>query len=103
MSDTDHRHTPAEERAIREAALDETIAETFPASDPPSSIPNPDEHFTLLIGRSAPNWSSSDNATRSSQWFRLRTLTVPGVLVDMSLAGQTDQANKESTPASSRS
>ena len=44
MSDTDHRHTPAEERAIREAALDETLAETFPASDPPSSIPNPDEH-----------------------------------------------------------
>ena len=25
------------------AALDETIAETFPASDPPSTIPNPDE------------------------------------------------------------
>jgi hypothetical protein len=44
MSNTGHRHTPAEERAIREAALDETIAETFPASDPPSSIPNPDEH-----------------------------------------------------------
>ena len=44
MSDTDHRHSPAEERAIREAALDETIAGTFPASDPPSSIPNPDEH-----------------------------------------------------------
>jgi len=44
MSDTDHRHSPAEERAIREAALDETIAETFPASDPPSSIPNPDDH-----------------------------------------------------------
>jgi hypothetical protein len=44
MSDTDHRHSPAEERAIREAALDETIAETFPASDPPSSIHNPDDH-----------------------------------------------------------
>ena len=37
-----HDHTPDEERAIREAALDETIAETFPASDPPSTIPNPD-------------------------------------------------------------
>ncbi len=42
--DTDHRHTAAEELAIRERALDETIAETFPASDPASSIPNPDEH-----------------------------------------------------------
>jgi hypothetical protein len=42
----DHDHTPEEERQIREAALDETIAETFPASDPPSTIPNPDEHDT---------------------------------------------------------
>jgi hypothetical protein len=32
---------PEVEAGIREAALDETIAETFPASDPPSSIPNP--------------------------------------------------------------
>ena len=44
MSSNDHDHTPAEERRIREAALDETIAESFPASDPPSSLPNPDEH-----------------------------------------------------------
>jgi hypothetical protein len=27
-----------------EAALDETGAGSFPASDPPSSLPNPDEH-----------------------------------------------------------
>ena len=39
-----HDHTPEEERKVREAALDETLAETFPASDPPSTIPNPDEH-----------------------------------------------------------
>jgi hypothetical protein len=39
----DHHHTPDEERRIREAALDQTIADTFPASDPPSTIPNPDE------------------------------------------------------------
>jgi predicted GNAT family acetyltransferase len=44
MSSNDHRHTPQEERRIREAALDETIGESFPASDPPSSLPNPDEH-----------------------------------------------------------
>jgi hypothetical protein len=36
-------HTPEEERKIREAALDETIAASFPASDPPSSDPNPDD------------------------------------------------------------
>ena len=41
-----HDHTPEEERRIREAALDETISESFPSSDPPSSLPNPDEHDT---------------------------------------------------------
>jgi hypothetical protein len=40
----EHDHTPEEERDIRDAALDDTIASTFPASDPPSTIPNPDDH-----------------------------------------------------------
>jgi hypothetical protein len=31
----------AEERRIRDAALDETIEASFPASDPPSTLPNP--------------------------------------------------------------
>jgi hypothetical protein len=39
-----HNHTPEEEHRIREAALDETVAGSFPASDPASSLPNPDEH-----------------------------------------------------------
>jgi hypothetical protein len=43
----DHHHTPEEEKKIREAALDETLADTFPASDPPSTIPNPDEDEVL--------------------------------------------------------
>jgi hypothetical protein len=47
MPDEKHDHTPAEETKIREAALDETIEESFPASDPPSSIPNPDNHDAL--------------------------------------------------------
>lgn len=42
-----HRHSPEEERRIREAALDQTIAESFPASDPPSSDPNPDNHSAI--------------------------------------------------------
>ena len=43
----DHHHTPAEEHAIREAALDETVEATFPASDAPSTLPNPDDHEAL--------------------------------------------------------
>ena len=34
------------EQDVREKMLDKTIADTFPASDPPSSIPNPtDDSF----------------------------------------------------------
>jgi hypothetical protein len=43
----DHQHTPEEERRIREASLDNTIADSFPASDPPSSDPNPDDDSFL--------------------------------------------------------
>ena len=46
-NDQGHHHTPEEEREIREAALDETIEESFPASDPPSTLPNPDDHDAL--------------------------------------------------------
>jgi len=31
------------ERDVREKMLDKTIADSFPASDPPSSIPDPDD------------------------------------------------------------
>ena len=37
-----HHHTADEENRIRETALDHTIEDSFPASDPPSSVPNPD-------------------------------------------------------------
>lgn len=43
----EHQHTPEEEREIREAALDETVEASFPASDPPSSDPNPHDHAAL--------------------------------------------------------
>ena len=43
----EHKHTPAEERQIRDLALDETLKETFPASDPPSTIPDPDNDEAL--------------------------------------------------------
>ena len=37
-----HSHRPEQERFRREAALDETIEQSFPASDPLSTVPNPD-------------------------------------------------------------
>jgi len=43
---TEHR-TSDEERRIRETALDQTLAGTFPASDPLSSDPNPYDHAAV--------------------------------------------------------
>jgi hypothetical protein len=44
---SDHHHTPAEEWEVRDAALDETVEATFPASDPPSTLPNPCDDSAL--------------------------------------------------------
>ena len=44
---TTHQHTPDEERRIREATLDRTIEDSFQASDPPSTDPNPDDDTVL--------------------------------------------------------
>ena len=61
-----HHHTPEEEHRIREAALDETIAESFPASDPPSSLPNPDEHDAPGSGVEPTEPSSAPKGHRES-------------------------------------
>jgi hypothetical protein len=34
---------PTDPDAIREKMFDKTLADSFPASDPPSSIPDPEE------------------------------------------------------------
>ena len=83
----EHDHTPEEERRIREAALDETIAGSFPASDPASSLPNPDEHDAEGSGvepadESRPRVSRPDTVMTKN----------PG-----------KKSNKASAPASSRS
>jgi hypothetical protein len=49
---SDHHHTTEEERQIREAALDATIDGSFPASDPLSSLPNPDDDDAVPLDRS---------------------------------------------------
>jgi hypothetical protein len=42
--DSEDRQLPSEnKRAIQEKNLDKTIADSFPTSDPPSTIPNPGE------------------------------------------------------------
>jgi hypothetical protein len=61
---TEHKHTPEEERRIREAALDETLKETFAASDPPSTIPDPDNDEALeRFGTESQNEKAEANAS----------------------------------------
>lgn len=43
------RYREADERRRREAALDKTIEGSFPASDPPSTDPNPDTHDDIEL------------------------------------------------------
>ena len=56
---TNHQHATGTaagkedgEDIVREAALDETIEDSFPASDPPSSNPNPRD--TAALARKRP-------------------------------------------------
>jgi hypothetical protein len=62
---TRHQHTPEEERRIREAALDKTIADSFPASDPLSSNPNPDDHSAIQKQR--PSDAALERGNRSDR------------------------------------
>lgn len=50
----EHKHTAEEERRIREAALDETLAGSFPASDASSTLPNPDDHDLIPASAEVP-------------------------------------------------
>jgi hypothetical protein len=42
-----HDYRPEEERRIRDATLDKTLADSFPASDPPSTLPDPLDESVL--------------------------------------------------------
>jgi hypothetical protein len=39
----DRKHATEDEKKKREEGLDRTVEQSFPASDPPSSIPDPDD------------------------------------------------------------
>lgn len=60
-----HKQTPEEERQIREAALDRTLAETFPASDPPSTLPNPNDKTALSEEAAPRDPGDNDPGTKS--------------------------------------
>ena len=49
----EHERQKEEERWIRDAALDQTIAESFPASDAPSTLPNPVNRDAVALDRSS--------------------------------------------------
>ncbi len=43
----DRRVAAGDRRAIREKMLDKTLADSYPASDPPSTLPDPSEDSML--------------------------------------------------------
>jgi len=57
--------TQADERRLREAGLDKTLADSFPASDPPSTLPNPEDDGTRESPPRTPA-GTSDEATPDS-------------------------------------
>ncbi len=56
----DRRVANGDEAAIREKMLDKTLADSYPASDPPSSLPDPSVDSLIAPGGSA--WPSHEAA-----------------------------------------
>src|SRR5437868_2347072 len=51
--DPEDRHAPSDEQ-LREKMLDKTLADSFPTSDPPSTIPDPSEADSLQRNNPGP-------------------------------------------------
>ena len=64
MNAGNQEHTVDEEAMSREASLDRTIEESFPASDPLSSIPNPDDDWHDLLNDVDVRHEQGDRANR---------------------------------------
>jgi hypothetical protein len=43
MQDVDNNRPTKDERRKRDLGLDQTLEDSYPASDPPSTIPDPEE------------------------------------------------------------
>lgn len=70
------------ERDVREKMLDKTIADSFPSSDPPSSIPDPDnDSFEAGAGRR----SVGENDVLKKADSQYRTATVTGSFLKANL------------------
>jgi nucleotide-binding universal stress UspA family protein len=117
-----YQRSPEEEREIREAALDRTIAGSFPASDPPSTNPNPEDvagfewqraiqlRGPVLVGTDLS--SAADEALRQGAQLAASLATplvvchvIPVLLPDRALFGEFrhDQGNiEESIVATAR-
>ena len=65
-----HQDTAEEERKIREAALDQTIEASFPASDPPSSNPNPDDDDAVDPGGNKPTLEPPESHSTAARATR---------------------------------
>jgi hypothetical protein len=61
------------ERLRREAALDETIEQSFPASDPPSSNPNPDSHTAIIPNELEDQLKKNGSAVANGLTSRVQT------------------------------
>lgn len=47
--DPESRFVDSDRTALREKMLDKTLADSYPASDPPSSLPDPSADDSLLL------------------------------------------------------
>jgi hypothetical protein len=68
------RPTTERERIRREAALDETLEQSFPASDPLSTDPNPDSDTETYPGRASEVIAMAESTTDHSILKKIESL-----------------------------
>ena len=95
-----HGVSAADEQHVRETALDETLANTFPASDPLSSIPNPAQRDEIVAAvANAEDERQTPFREEIARLFAEYTANLRNVLA---LARSRDAANGHRRPADHR-